>query len=342
MKTLTASDRKSLIRLAASLPKGDEQRRAILAGLKKVSLRREEITPEGREAWENGKREWWREFTNSLFGKMNLDPSSKRFNSRNTNWSFQYNDPRFDIRGAPKHKGIDSWVYAIFRYFGPDDDRFTDRFDPNKFGIQIRLTPLSDSVFDPGTPGKLKPGNEVWLDLVGPPNKVFGQMVGKIKQLLPPQVGLLPGQTWEPIIDPRLPSKQFLVDFKKGAETIYNSLKSKLPKTMTIQPGSMRINKWVDSDWIKKVRTEGETFPITVTNFKKMKAPEIGYKFGVVRADRHPSSPRAIHELSMDNYKEIRAIWDSVISSNRPLIESLDMSVKTAGTSYALYFQIKN
>lgn len=33
MKSLTASDRKSLIRLASSLPKGDEQRRAILAGL---------------------------------------------------------------------------------------------------------------------------------------------------------------------------------------------------------------------------------------------------------------------------------------------------------------------
>jgi hypothetical protein len=34
MKSITASDRKSLIRLAASLPKGDENRRAILAGLR--------------------------------------------------------------------------------------------------------------------------------------------------------------------------------------------------------------------------------------------------------------------------------------------------------------------
>jgi hypothetical protein len=33
MKSLTASDRKNLIRLAASLPKGDKSRRAILAGL---------------------------------------------------------------------------------------------------------------------------------------------------------------------------------------------------------------------------------------------------------------------------------------------------------------------
>ena len=37
MKTLTASDRKSLIRLAASLPKGDKSRRAILSGLKKTA-----------------------------------------------------------------------------------------------------------------------------------------------------------------------------------------------------------------------------------------------------------------------------------------------------------------
>jgi len=34
MRNLTASDRQSLIRLAASLPVGDENRRAILSGLK--------------------------------------------------------------------------------------------------------------------------------------------------------------------------------------------------------------------------------------------------------------------------------------------------------------------
>jgi|APSaa5957512622_1039677.scaffolds.fasta_scaffold124269_2 hypothetical protein len=34
MKTLTASDRKSLIRLASELPEGSEERRAILSGLK--------------------------------------------------------------------------------------------------------------------------------------------------------------------------------------------------------------------------------------------------------------------------------------------------------------------
>mgnify|MGYP006892407737 CR=1 FL=1 len=36
-KTLTATDRKNLIRLASSLPSGDKSRRTILAGLKKVA-----------------------------------------------------------------------------------------------------------------------------------------------------------------------------------------------------------------------------------------------------------------------------------------------------------------
>ena len=35
-RKITASDRKSLIRLASSLPQGSDERRAILAGLKKV------------------------------------------------------------------------------------------------------------------------------------------------------------------------------------------------------------------------------------------------------------------------------------------------------------------
>jgi len=39
MKSLTASDRQSLIRLASSLPKGDKSRRAILVGLKSASIR---------------------------------------------------------------------------------------------------------------------------------------------------------------------------------------------------------------------------------------------------------------------------------------------------------------
>jgi len=46
MKNLTASDRKSLIRLASSLPKGDKGRRAILAGLNKVSAHWPRVTAE--------------------------------------------------------------------------------------------------------------------------------------------------------------------------------------------------------------------------------------------------------------------------------------------------------
>ncbi len=37
MKNLTASDRSSLIKLASTLPRGDETRKAILAGLSKTS-----------------------------------------------------------------------------------------------------------------------------------------------------------------------------------------------------------------------------------------------------------------------------------------------------------------
>lgn len=40
MKNITASDRKSLIRLASSLPKGDKSRRAILAGLNKTAAKK--------------------------------------------------------------------------------------------------------------------------------------------------------------------------------------------------------------------------------------------------------------------------------------------------------------
>jgi len=38
-RTLTASDRKTLIRLASTMPKGSEERRAILAGLRRVAAK---------------------------------------------------------------------------------------------------------------------------------------------------------------------------------------------------------------------------------------------------------------------------------------------------------------
>ncbi len=48
MKTLTASDRSALIRLASTLPRGTAERKAILAGLRKVSS-----APEARD-WRVG------------------------------------------------------------------------------------------------------------------------------------------------------------------------------------------------------------------------------------------------------------------------------------------------
>ena len=42
MKNLTASDRKNLIKLASSLPKGSKERRIILAGIKKKAMTAED------------------------------------------------------------------------------------------------------------------------------------------------------------------------------------------------------------------------------------------------------------------------------------------------------------
>ena len=52
MKNLTSSDRKSLIRLAASLPKGSEERRAILAGLNKKGKLK--LVPNQPPTWMEG------------------------------------------------------------------------------------------------------------------------------------------------------------------------------------------------------------------------------------------------------------------------------------------------
>jgi len=50
MKTITASDRSALIRLASSLPKGDSQRKAILAGLSAIDVG----SPKHLDALQNG------------------------------------------------------------------------------------------------------------------------------------------------------------------------------------------------------------------------------------------------------------------------------------------------
>lgn len=48
MKTLTSSDRESLVRLASGLPKGDETRKAILAGLSHSKQSSRPISPDYR------------------------------------------------------------------------------------------------------------------------------------------------------------------------------------------------------------------------------------------------------------------------------------------------------
>ena len=64
-KNLTATDRKSLIRLASSMEKGSEQRRAILAGLSKVASDDAWSAPGKKRGWavvfgtENGGRDYW-------------------------------------------------------------------------------------------------------------------------------------------------------------------------------------------------------------------------------------------------------------------------------------------
>ena len=47
MKKLTASDRSSLIKLASSLEKGSDERRAILAGLKQAGLNSRQVLDAG-------------------------------------------------------------------------------------------------------------------------------------------------------------------------------------------------------------------------------------------------------------------------------------------------------
>jgi hypothetical protein len=83
MKRISASDKKNLLRIAASFPKGNAQRRAILAGLKKVS---------GKGAWWiQGKnpgtgvvfgqkeRSWWLQVGESDPGEGITDPQVDKY-----------------------------------------------------------------------------------------------------------------------------------------------------------------------------------------------------------------------------------------------------------------------
>lgn len=65
MKSPTASDRKSLIRLASSLPAGSPERRAILAGLK--DARRDPLSSRDAEAIDQKAKNRW-----SMVGRFDV------------------------------------------------------------------------------------------------------------------------------------------------------------------------------------------------------------------------------------------------------------------------------
>lgn len=71
MKNLTATDRKSLIRLASSLPAGDKSRRAIIAGLDKVAAKRivlEGLDPATHKEIAKAFKKVYRDVKDSQFG----------------------------------------------------------------------------------------------------------------------------------------------------------------------------------------------------------------------------------------------------------------------------------
>jgi len=332
MKTLTASDRKNLIRLASSLPKGDKQRRAILAGLK-VSR---DLTPEGRAAWEEGYKSWWREFVGEALSQLNLKGRIKEVGDNTYGMNAWWR-----VKGEPKNKGIPFWLSIKYDYLGSDNDRFTETFNPNKFGVKLGLSTLGDPTFDPSTPGLLNPGPMVYLDMSGSPKQVVNQMVAAISKHLPPQAGLLSGQKWEKMVDPREPTAQFKKDFKAAAVTLYKQFQSKLPRTLTIPPGAKVIGgRSGQSDgWQFKVREEGDgPFPIGTGNLLKMKSPTIGFKFHVLRSDLNPSKPGAKNDFSVDNFKQFKKIWESVIRSNRALVEQMGIEAFMA-TDHGFYIR---
>ena len=310
MKTLTASDRKSLIRLAASLPKGDKQRRAILAGLSKVSFDAET------------ELEWWTQFREAAMSAMNID---KKRLGKSTRWSPPF--ANLSLRGEPKHKGVSEYVGMSQQYYGPDGSS-----DFDKFGVRLKIFTLDDPKFDPKVPGLLQvKWPPLVFDLEGSPDSVIRQVVGLVKKYVPPQAGLLPGQKYEPIVDPRIPSKDFQKQVQSAAQAIYNGFASRLPRTMSIPPGDKFKSfgwKWIDRDWLKETKANGDEFPVKASNLIKLKSPQIGYKFYVERADRKKGSPRSFYEISDANQKQVDSILDSVIKSNEALLDSLDLKVE--------------
>ena len=95
MKSLTASDRKSLIRLAASLPKGDKGRRAILAGLSKVAAKK--IVLEGLDPRTH------KEILDAV-GKVKRVLGDSEFSAYNDIWSGKFLDEASPTRYVEKEQ----------------------------------------------------------------------------------------------------------------------------------------------------------------------------------------------------------------------------------------------
>ena len=81
MKNLTASDRKSLIRLTSALPKGSEERRAILAGLNFRSGRQKHTKTGGRgsQAYSQEKHEEYLAALQNAFKPFPVKPTGNGF-----------------------------------------------------------------------------------------------------------------------------------------------------------------------------------------------------------------------------------------------------------------------
>ena len=96
-KTLTASDRSGLLRLASGLPTGDETRRAILAGLKKASVWHY-WDPKNNFAMRNVSRGEWAKLAEALDRK--------------------FGDPSFYRNGKMYRPGSPEWYPAEMSHFG--------------------------------------------------------------------------------------------------------------------------------------------------------------------------------------------------------------------------------
>ena len=113
-KTLTASDRTALLNLAASLPQGSEERRAILAGLKKAPVDKTAASGQfvgegsgGKAEYKDGFRTW------KLSGYLGYPVTNLWFNINN--WADRHAPDEFEwyIGGGNSGKGVESGPNAF-------------------------------------------------------------------------------------------------------------------------------------------------------------------------------------------------------------------------------------